>query len=64
MKKQVRKVPVFVDEDEELMNESDNLKSNLEQSTSTEYIINAVIKKKILFNKRPRPIVYIESKKI
>jgi hypothetical protein len=30
----------------------------------TEYHVQAVIKKKILFNKRPRPIIVSELKKI
>ena len=33
-----------------------------ETKTLTSYLVKAVIRKKLLFNKRPRPIVYVEAK--
>jgi chromosome transmission fidelity protein 8 len=33
-----------------------------ETKPKTEYVIEAIIRKKILFNKRPRPIVSLETK--
>lgn len=59
-----------MDDDEEKMDEADendinkNLDKNETPSTTTEYLVSAVIKKKFLFNKRPRPIVYLEPKQI
>jgi hypothetical protein len=37
------------------MNEDDKLN---ERNSITEYLVKAIIRKKILFNKRPRPIVF------
>ena len=46
------------DEDEEgIEREKENQKDD-EVKIKTEYIVKAVIRKKILFNKRPRPIVF------
>jgi chromosome transmission fidelity protein 8 len=65
LKKVVSKVPTFTDieedETDERMEETDD---KIEpHKTQTEYLVSAVIKRKILFNKRPRPIVYLEPKK-
>jgi hypothetical protein len=37
------------------MNDDDKIN---EKNSVTEYLIKAIIRKKILFNKRPRPIVF------
>ena len=61
-----------VDErDEEMISEFENdLREPEKESAdgseiqnSTEYLIHAVIRRKIIFNKRPRPIVFNEIKK-
>jgi chromosome transmission fidelity protein 8 len=62
LKKTRTNVPtkIQIDDDDE-----DNLKENddpPETKTLTSYIVKAVIRKKLLFNKRPRPIVYVEAK--
>ena len=46
------------DEDEEgIEKEKENQKED-DVKIKTEYIVKAIIRKKILFNKRPRPIVF------
>lgn len=63
LKKKVSKTPSFTDE-EESGEQMDNSGEKSEVAkTQTEYLVSAVIKRKILFNKRPRPIVYLEPKK-
>lgn len=58
LKKNVLKC-TYLDSDEENMDvEEKKLDNDLdEKKTVTEYLVKAVIRKKILFNKRPRPIV-------
>ncbi len=66
LKKNVKKMTPIIDSDDENMDDQENsdkrVEENSEPTTSTEYLISAVIKKKFLFNKRPRPIVYLEAK--
>ena len=66
LKKQVRKVQTFMDElneeDDENKMENHEGENNFAK-TKTEYLVEWVIKRKILFNKRPRPIVHIEANK-
>lgn len=45
---------------EEDMDEGEEEPSEIKPKT--EYVIEAIIRKKILFNKRPRPIVSLETK--
>ena len=45
---------------EEDMDEGEEEQSEIK--SKTEYVIEAIIRKKILFNKRPRPIVSLETK--
>ena len=59
LKKVVTKIEKIArDEEEEPMEEE----KEEEIKYMTEYIVEAIIKKKILFNKRPRPIVSLETK--
>ena len=37
--------------------------SDKNEAPNTEYLVQAIIRKKILFNKRPRPIVVLEKKR-
>jgi hypothetical protein len=75
LKKRVTKVRTFMnelnDDDDE---DEDRLKIDSEEQdtdaaamsdpkTRTEYLVEVVIKRKLIFNKRPRPIVHIEPKK-
>jgi chromosome transmission fidelity protein 8 len=41
--------------------EMEVLESNSTSSSNTEYHVQAIIRKKILFNKRPRPIVIADA---
>ena len=51
------------DEDESIVCDDEDTKEKVpELKTTTSYIVQAVIRRKLLFNKRPRPIVYIETK--
>lgn len=62
LKKSVTKLAT----DEWAMSESENSSMSDDTSESksrTDYLIEAVIKQKLLFNKRPRPIVYIDNAK-
>lgn len=54
-----RNVNVKVDDEDEegIEKEKENQKDD-DVKIKTEYIVKAVIRKKILFNKRPRPIVF------
>lgn len=66
LKKKVSKIPTFTDEEEEEERDGqmdDSGEKSEVAKTQTEYLVSAVIKRKILFNKRPRPIVYLEPKK-
>ena len=67
LKKTRTSVPtqIQIDEDDEeqekkCMKENDDPPP--ETKTLTSYMVKAVIRKKLLFNKRPRPIVYVEAK--
>jgi len=65
LKKNLVKNRALIDSDDEKIDDQEDdkrVKDNTESKTSTEYLISAVIKKKFLFNKRPRPIVYLDSK--
>ena len=57
--KKVRKTFERAKNDEEMDEGGDE---TAETKQTTEYVIEAIIKKKILFNKRPRPIVSLETK--
>ena len=66
LKKTRTSVPtqIQIDEDDE-KEENKFTKENddpPEKKTLTSYMVKAVIRKKLLFNKRPRPIVYVEAK--
>ena len=63
LKKNKQKMLDISDDEDEKMDEEDKESAEL-KNTRTEYLINAVIRKKFLFNKRPRPIVYLESKNV
>ena len=66
IKKLTKKVEIKVQgsDDSEEENESTEkmMQGGIEYKTETEYVIEAVIRRKILFNKRPRPIVSLETK--
>jgi chromosome transmission fidelity protein 8 len=72
LKKHVQKIEnnLLLDDEEE--NESCENKMDTEIrdqdqeeiKTRTEYLVQAVIRKKLLFNKRPRPIIFNEIKKL
>ena len=51
------------EEDEEMETDFNPLDQTL-ANRCTEYLIKAVIRKKYIFNKRPRPIVVYEPKKL
>jgi hypothetical protein len=62
---------LLLDDEEE--NENGEKKMNVEIQedqdqeeikTRTEYLVQAIIRKKLLFNKRPRPIIFNETKKL
>ena len=46
------------DSDEENKDIEMNDDKSSEKNSITEYLVKAIIRKKILFNKRPRPIVF------
>ena len=60
-----------VQESEELLMDADNNEERIKNdidgltttTTNTQYLIKAVIRKKLLFNKRPRPIVVYDANK-
>jgi hypothetical protein len=54
--KKIEHAPSDEDMEQEINDETSEIKQK------TEYVIEAIIKKKILFNKRPRPIVSLETK--
>ena len=69
LKKKITKgASAIIDDDDDDEKIEDHVDGHHEEKTEptnvTEYLISAVIKKKLLFNKRPRPIVYLEQKQI
>lgn len=64
LKKTKQKINEISDDEDEKMDGGHETNENVEKSTRTEYLISAVIRKKFLFNKRPRPIVYLGAKQI
>jgi hypothetical protein len=72
LKKRVCKLRSFMDrldeDDDDVENcrlkiDTEEMSDEQEEKTKTEYVIQLVIKRKLIFNKRPRPIVHIESNK-
>jgi chromosome transmission fidelity protein 8 len=61
LRKNVKKIENLMDEDEENINQEMCDDNSDQPKTRTEYLVEAVIKRKILFNKRPRPIVYLDN---
>jgi chromosome transmission fidelity protein 8 len=47
----------------EKITSNDMIQDDTISTLNTEYHVQAVIRKKILFNKRPRPIVILDGKK-
>jgi len=72
LKKHVQKIDnnLLLDDEEEDENSESKMNTDIrndqdqeETKTRTEYLVQAVIRKKLLFNKRPRPIIFNEIKK-
>lgn len=60
---QENKIPIDdLDEEGVAEEKMDTEVFQAETKTKTNYSVIAVIRRKLLFNKRPRPIVYVESK--